>query len=265
MVLAEISAPSQRVVGERVGIRVRVKFMLSRKYSTAGVLRRLAIPLAAFLVTAPGAAWANTCAQSNQSAAENLIRELHDSVAATGAKTGKTAPNLNAFIRAKVPVDIVSRYALGIHWRRATPQQRTEYQKLFGDTVFPGLAEQILRYRDATYTITDNRPLQANDRMVTAAVTADNGTLLKIGWRIRIDGCSATATDMIVDGVSLMVMKRQEFTSVISTEGMDGLLRKMRSKAVLIKDGDRAGRKISPSEMGHIMEDLLRGASSKIC
>jgi phospholipid transport system substrate-binding protein len=179
-------------------------------------------------------------------------------------KSGKPASNLDAFIRAKVPVDIVSRYALGIHWRRATPRQRTEYQKLFGDTVFPGLAEQILRYRDATYTITGNRPLKANDRMVTAAITAENGTSMKIGWRIRIDGCRATATDMIVDGVSLMVMKRQEFASVISAEGMDGLLRKMRSKAVLIREGDRAGRKISPSEMGHIMEDLLRGASSKI-
>jgi phospholipid transport system substrate-binding protein len=231
--------------------------MLLRKYSAAGVLSVL-------LFAVPGTGAANTCDVSNHSTAENLIRELHDKVAGKGIKSGTAASNLDAFVRAKVPVDIVSRYALGIHSRRATPSQRTEYQKLFGDTVFPGLTKQILQYRDAAYTIVDNRPLQANDRLVTANVTAGKGNVLKIGWRIRIDGCTATATDMIVDGVSLMVMKRQEFASVISAEGMDGLLRKMRSKAVLIKDGDSSGRKISPSEMGHIMQDLLRGASSKI-
>lgn len=238
--------------------------MTSGKLSAAVLRRRLAVAFAAVAIAVPGVASANTCAVSDRAAAESSIRDLHGRVSGDAEKGTSHEADLNAFIHAKVPVDIVSRFALGVHWRRATPGQRTEYQTLFGKTVFPGLAEQILRYRTARYTIVDNRRLQTNDRLVTANVIGAQGEILRVGWRLKIDDCVATATDMIVDGVSLMVMKRQEFASVISANGMDGLLAKMRSKANRIADGKRSGRNMSQAEMGHIMQDLLRGAASKI-
>ena len=126
------------------------------------------------------------------------------------------------------------------------------------------MAEQIIRYRAASYTIADNRLLQSNDRLVTANVTPAKGEFLKVGWRLKMENCKATATDMIVDGVSLMVMKRQEYASVISAEGIDGLLKRMRSKASQLQSGDSGGRKMSLSEMGRVIQDLLRGAASKL-
>lgn len=237
--------------------------MISREH-LAAVRRRLTVPLAALLVIVPGFALANACAVSDQSVAESFVRDLHGYVSGKSTRNAVTEVKLSAFIRANVPVDIVSRYALGVHWRRATDTQRTEYQKLFAETVFPGLAEQIIRYRAASYTIADNRPLHSNERLVTTNVTPAKGDVLRVGWHLKIENCKATATDMIVDGVSLMVMKRQEYASVISADGIDGLLKKMRSKAIQIKGGDTAGRKMSQSEMGHVMRDLLRGAASKL-
>jgi phospholipid transport system substrate-binding protein len=237
--------------------------MLLRKLLAVVRLRRFALAFAATALLIPGGAAADICVVSDDAAAESFVRDLHGRVSGTAGKGMSARAKLNAFICAKVPVDVVSRYALGVHWRTATAGQRAEYQKLFELTVFPGLADQILRFRAARYTIVDNRHMQSNDRLVTANVTGAKGGVLKVGWRLNIQNCTATATDMIVDGVSLMVMKRQEFASVISREGIDGLIEKMRVKAIQIKGGDRAGRGMSQSEMGEIIEDLLRGAASK--
>lgn len=225
---------------------------------------RLAAPVAATLLAIPGMAYGNTCAVSNHAAAENFIRDLHRQVSETAAQDRNSVSKLNNFIRAKVPVEIVSKGALGIHWRQASNDQRTEYRKLFEKTVFPGLADQILRYRGATYTIVDNRSLQSNDRLVSANVKAKKGAVMKVGWRLKFDNCNPIATDMFVDGVSLMVMKRQEFASVISNHGIDGLLARMRVKADRMKQGASTESKMSPAEMGEIVQDLLRGAAAKV-
>lgn len=240
--------------------------MNSRKTSAAALLGRLVIPVGAILVAVPFAATAATynCESSGQSVAETFIQDLHGEVSGETGNGAAQKSRLNEFIRAKVPVDEVSKFALGVHWRRATERQRTEYRKLFGETVFPTLAEQILRYRKAAYTIVDNRLLKSSDRLVTANVTGTQGGVLKVGWRLKIENCAATATDMIVDGVSLMVMKRQEFASVISTRGIDGLLAALRSKANRIRLGDTGSRQMSQSEMGEIIHDLLRGAAAKV-
>ncbi len=235
--------------------------MVSIKLLIAAFRGRLIPALGAVLIAVPVGVWANTCPVSDQAAAENFIRDLHAQASAKLPES-EMASSMDAFIRAKVPVDIVSRYALGIHWRRATDKQRAEYQKLFGETVFPGLSEQILRYRKASYMVVDNRLLQSNDRLVTANVKMARGGIMRVGWRIRVDDCNATATDMIVDGVSLMVMKRQEFASVIAVDGMDGLLEKMRLKAAQIKGGTDVDRKMTHPEMGQVIEELLRGAAS---
>lgn len=237
--------------------------MKTKDHSAAVMFRRFAAPLVALAVALPGAALANTCTVSDHAAAENFIRDLHTRVSVTAAPGANTDSDLAAFMRSKVQVDVVSRSALGVHWRRASDWQRAEYQDLFEKTVFPGLAGQILRYRGASYTIVDNRALQSNDRLVTANVKTGNGTGLKVGWRLKFDNCNATATDMIVDGVSLMVMKRQEFGSVISNHGLNGLLAKMRVKADRIKSGAADDPDISQAEMGEIVEDLLRGAAAK--
>lgn len=255
--------------GERVGFYKRkqiymttIKFLaavLSGRVAALGAAIAFLVPLAL-----PAASVASTCTVSNHIAAENFIRDLHERVSGKGGQARNSAANLNAFIRAKVPVKTVSRSALGVHWRRASMAQRAEYQHLFEKTVFPGLAGQILRYRNADYKIVDNRALQSNDRLVTANVKAGQATPLKVGWRLRFDDCNATATDMIVDGVSLTVMKRQEFAAVISAHGIDGLISKMRKKADQMKSGGAADPKMSQAEMGEIVQDLLRGAAAKV-
>lgn len=231
--------------------------------SIAALRGRFIPVLGAVLAALPVGALASTCPASDQAMAETFVRDLYDR-ATVKVADGAAEENLDAFIRAKVPVGTVSRYALGVHWRRATEAQRAEYEKLFGETVFPGLTEQILRYRAAAYTIVDNRLLQSNDRLVTAIVKGARGGAVKVGWRISVDECTATATDMIVDGVSLMVMKRQEYASVISAHGMGGLLERMRLKSARIRGGTDADRTLSQSEMGQVIEDLLRGAASKL-
>ena len=54
---------------------------------------------------------------------------------------------------------------------------------------------------------------------------------LKVDWRVReLDGGDLVAIDVIIEGVSLIVTQRSEFSSVIERSGMDGLLAELRQR-----------------------------------
>jgi phospholipid transport system substrate-binding protein len=62
-------------------------------------------------------------------------------------------------------------------------------------------------------------------------VTGGGRPPLKVDWRIRERGDGdLVAIDVIIEGISLVVTQRSEFSAVIERSGMDGLLAELRQR-----------------------------------
>jgi phospholipid transport system substrate-binding protein len=138
---------------------------------------------------------------------------------------------LVALLDGPIDLEIIARLILGRHWRSATEAQRTEYLQLFRAFALDNLASRLHVYDGQDFEIVGAQAVSERDAVVATRVTGGGRPPLKVDWRVReLDEGGLVAIDVIVEGVSLIVTQRSEFSAVIERQGMDGLLAELRQR-----------------------------------
>ena len=125
-------------------------------------------------------------------------------------------------------VPVVAKFVLGRHWNTATESQQQEYLGLFGDYVGGIYATQFSDYSGETFEVRAQTPLSGGDVLVRLDILRPDGPPLPVDFRVRQDQETLRIVDVAVEGLSLIVTKRDEFGSLVQREGMEGLLEALR-------------------------------------
>jgi len=177
---------------------------------------------------------AGTAAEATSlAAAAQFIEEMGQQ--ALGALNGdggtleQREEQVRALLRDGLALELLGRFVLGKAWRKASPGERAEYQRLFGEYLTHTYARRIASYKGETFTITDTKPIAETDAIVLTAIARPNGPPLNAGWRVRNIEGSHKIVDVVVEGVSMAVTQRQEFASITAKDGVEGLIEALRS------------------------------------
>ena len=125
-------------------------------------------------------------------------------------------------------VNTIARFALGRHWRGATPEVREEYLALFQDFVLDIYSKRLDGFSGETFTVIKSQTVNNSDTMVSTEIGGTDGPPIRVDYRVRSHEGVLLIVDVLVEGISLIVTQRSEFASVISRDGLDGLLDKLR-------------------------------------
>lgn len=125
-------------------------------------------------------------------------------------------------------VESIGRFVLGRHWQRLSAEERTRYNDLFGEYVAAIYADQFSNYRGQNFRTLGARGTAENESVVPAQIERD-GPPIRMDFRVRDAGNAYRITDVAVENVSLIVTKRDEFSSVAYNEGIDGIMRRMQA------------------------------------
>lgn len=116
----------------------------------------------------------------------------------------------------------IGRFALGRNWNSATPQQQQEYMSLFEDMVVNVYAARFNEYKGQKLDVQSARPDGDKDTLVTSYIVDPNGSgKFQVDWRVRNKGGSYKIVDVIIEGVSMSLTQRSDFSSVIQRGGGD--------------------------------------------
>ena len=126
----------------------------------------------------------------------------------------------------------ISRFALGRYWRRATPAERREYERLFEKYIVDTYAARLGRYQGETLVVESTRREGNGDILVGTQVVPQEGPKARVEWRVRGKAGDYKIIDVAVEGVSMVITQRSEFASVIQRSGgqIAGLLDELRKK-----------------------------------
>jgi phospholipid transport system substrate-binding protein len=126
----------------------------------------------------------------------------------------------------------IARFVLGRYWRTASPEEQKEFLKLFEDYVVYVYTARLSDFEGEQFKITGARSDQDSVLVSTDVMTPGAPQPLKVDWRLVDDDGAYKISDVIVDGVSMLVTQRSEFASVIQRHGgqMQGLIDLMREK-----------------------------------
>jgi len=177
----------------------------------------------------------------NPDAAEALVQQLVRRVfriVVEGDLDQRSAMvTLTSVVEQRTDLTLLGRLILGRHWRRATPEQRAEYDRLFRDYMLRTFVQRLRPYAGAEVEAIDRRfriegshPVSRRDVVVRSSLTPPSSPPLRVEWRVRQRHGESRVIDLVVESVSLLVAHRSEFAAVLDARGMDGLLAELRSR-----------------------------------
>jgi len=163
--------------------------------------------------------------QSSPAAAymEKLSRETLAIINDKSLKREKRETYFRALLARDLDIPLIARFAIGAHWRNASPQQRKSYIKVFMDYLVQTYSRRLGGADVAQFHIIDAKPLGKKDYLVRTTVVGGGGPA-RADWRLRKSGGGYRIIDLSVEGISMAVTLRQDFTSVIRQKGLDGLV-----------------------------------------
>jgi len=137
-------------------------------------------------------------------------------------------------------LDLIGRMVAGRFWRRASESQREDYLQIFRQYVLTAYSRRFDSYAYSGDSIDIGAATEAGggDVMVATTINRPGATSLNAAWRVRLIDGAHKVIDVVVEGVSMAVTQRQEFASVITSRGFDGLIHALRDRvAALASDG----------------------------
>jgi phospholipid transport system substrate-binding protein len=174
--------------------------------------------LLAFLVVMPSFAMANLDPAVQGKQAENFVRQLgEDAISILEDTKDDPVARRSQFKRIlnnSFDMDTIARFAMGRYWAIATDAEKKTYKKLFRTMIIDVYSNRFAEYNNQGFEVVGNKPAGRKDFVVNSLIKG-SGQPIKVDWRIR----KGKVIDVIVEGVSMSVTQRSEFSSVIQRGG----------------------------------------------
>ena len=134
--------------------------------------------------------------------------------------------------------------AVGLGWRKATPEQRARLTEEFKTLLVRTYASALAAYSDQKF---DFRPLHARpsdtDVTVRVRIVQSGAQPISIDYGMERTSSGWKAYDVSVGGVSLVANYRTEFGNLVRAKGIDGLIRDLHAKNESLEQSSKQGGK----------------------
>lgn len=134
------------------------------------------------------------------------------------------------FVDKSFDVPAMAQFALGVHWRQATEQQRAEYVTLYKDYFVGTYAARFRTFSGENFEVTGARAINDTESLVQSRIIRPgNQAPITVEWHVREQN-SPKVVDMTIEGLRLGVTLRDEFAGVIQSGGLDALFKALRER-----------------------------------
>ena len=125
-------------------------------------------------------------------------------------------------------VDIkgIAYYTLGSHRKTLSSEKKEEYFKVFKRYFLKSFSSRLAQYSDPKIQVSSEKKLNEKYTIVSSILLATEKTpQVKLDWRIITkDIHKPLIIDVVIEGVSLARVQREEFNSIIQNNNIDGLI-----------------------------------------
>ena len=169
---------------------------------------------------------AQTCAQSP----EDYVRDLSDRIVAVmnkGLDRDGRKGELQIMFLEYVAVEAVGRTVLGRFEGDLSDSQAINYLSVFSGYISSNYAGQLAGLSGTQITVESSRPFGEQDILVRALFHLPNDPPLNANFRVRCLDGEQKLMDAIVQGVSVVITKRDEFVSFLRSNSIEALIAAM--------------------------------------
>jgi len=125
----------------------------------------------------------------------------------------------------------MSRRSLGRPWKDQPLEKQQEFVRLFRQLLFNTYVSRI----EAAATPTTHieyleEKIEGDHALVKTRAINDQKPAVQIDFRVRAEGAGWKVYDVVIEGVSLVSNYREQFASILNSEPLDSLLKRLGEK-----------------------------------
>tara|TARA_B100000674_G_scaffold152227_2_gene121362 strand:- start:8064 stop:8702 length:639 start_codon:yes stop_codon:yes gene_type:complete len=151
-----------------------------------------------------------------QTMADQAMAELTDHTLADEVRREKFVSLMDRYFE----MDVVSRFVLGRYWRTISSQEIEEFSVLLQNYLALNYANQFKEFNGEQFVVGDETQ-KNKDTFVDSQFVRPDGPPINIVWRMRMFDDSYKIIDVSIEGLSMGITQRDEFTSVIQQNNDD--------------------------------------------
>jgi phospholipid transport system substrate-binding protein len=162
-------------------------------------------------------------------ASKTVVGELQSEVMRNSLPLVKTLVEREVAVH--VDTYVMTRWALGKHWRTANTEQRKEIEDLFRQLLVQTYAAGLMQFTGEEVVVLNARKDKYGDILVRTEIISPNTPKpLPVNYRMRNDEGKLKAYDIIIEGISFLTTYRSSFDTLVKQSGIDGLITSLREK-----------------------------------
>jgi len=164
---------------------------------------------------------------------DGLGQQALSSLTARDLPRATREKRVRELLRTNFDVPTIAKFAMGTYWRQMSESQRGEYMNLFEEMVVQTYTTRFEDYSGQTMEV-DPATVSGGhgDALVKSKILQKDGPPVNLEWRVSSKTGGMKVIDVVVEGVSMSVTQRSEFSAVIQRGGgkIDALLASLRER-----------------------------------
>jgi phospholipid transport system substrate-binding protein len=139
---------------------------------------------------------------------------------------------VRALLQQNFDVKSIGRFVMGPAWKDATDAQKSEYMKLFEDMIVRTYTRRFADYSGQSFAVTGCAPLagSGHDSLVKSKILQNGGPPVMVDWRVRAKDGGTKVVDVVVEDISMSMTQRSDFSAVVQSGGVDGLIKSLQQR-----------------------------------
>ncbi|MCH7776644.1 MAG: ABC transporter substrate-binding protein [Gemmatimonadetes bacterium] len=165
---------------------------------------------------------------------EKAVRELTP----TDISDAERVKRMRALLVEVFDVNAISKFVLGVYWRRTTEDQRAEFLKLYKTVVSHSYAGLFKKYTGETFEVIRQVSVAGGGSIVYGRIKRMNGPPVAVELQVVKNSGTYKVVDIKFEGVSMPLTHRKEYYSILRRNrgSVAGLLNVLREKASVLED-----------------------------
>jgi phospholipid transport system substrate-binding protein len=192
-------------------------------------IKTIAVTIGAGCLLLAVAAWAGQVTDQIKQKVDRTLKVLGDqSLKAPGMET-KRRQTLRAIANEFFDWEEMAKRSLGVHWKERTPEEKTEFVKLFADLLDRTYMGKIEKYSGEKIAY-DNETIDGKYALLESKILTKNDTEVAVNYWLMNKNGTWWVYDVSVEGVSLIKNYRTQFNEILARSSYPELVKKLKSK-----------------------------------
>ncbi len=176
-------------------------------------------------------------AQDTQSDARNFVEKLGErainELTPEDISDADRVKRMRALLADDFDMPTIAKFVLGIYWRRATEEERSEFLELYQTVVAHSYSRLFKDYTGGIFLVNKERPAPGGGVIVYGRISRLSDEPILVEMLVKKAGNKFKTMDIKIAGVSMPLTHRKEYSAIIRRRSgkMSGLLGALRKKA----------------------------------